>query len=106
MVIEEKIGLDIALIIIGTLLLYFIPGYLLSYYLFDPSAQILYAGENRLINYMERITISIGLSLVMVPLAIFFLNLFLDIGGTMMDSLLVVLVLIALDTILLYSKYR
>lgn len=105
-VIDSKIDLDIAFIIIGTLLLYFIPGYLLSYFLFEPGAQIIYDGDNRLIVQLERITLSIGLSLVMVPLTIFFLNPFLDMGGTIFDSMLVVLILISLDAMLLFIKYR
>ncbi len=105
-VIKCKIELEYALVIVGTFLLYFLPGFLLSFYLFSPGAHILYSGENRFIIWMERVTVSIGFSLVMVPLAIFFLNPVLDLGGTMADSILVVIILVAFDVALLYSKYR
>ncbi|WP_298684212.1 DUF1616 domain-containing protein [uncultured Methanomethylovorans sp.] len=83
--------------LIGSLLVLFLPGLTWTYALF----------ENREIDLIERIALALGLSLAMVPLSLFYLH---DLAGMRIDlanSVYVVLLLTAVALcIIMFRRYR
>jgi len=82
--------------IIGLPLVLFIPGYALSYAFFPKKNDI---------DVIERIVLSFGLSIAIIPLTIFFMNRFLKIPITVYSSLAVTIA-ITLVGIILWKKRK
>ena len=70
-------------ILFGAVFVLFIPGFAWSF--------VFFAREE--IDWIERIALSFGLSIALVPLTIFWLNFFFDVRITLINSFLVVLIL-------------
>jgi len=82
--------------IIGLPLVLFIPGYALSYAFFPKKKDI---------DLVERIALSIGLSLATIPLSVFFLNKFLKVPITIYSSFVITMV-ITLIGIIVWKKRK
>lgn len=83
--------------LIGSLLVLFVPGLTWTYALFD----------NREIDLIERIALAVGLSMAMVPLSLFYLH---DLAGMRIDlenSVYVVLLLTVVALcLIMFRRYR
>jgi len=83
--------------LIGSLLVLFVPGLTWTYALFD----------NREIDLIERIALAVGLSMAMIPLSLFYLH---DLAGMRIDlenSVYVVLLLTAVALcLIMFRRYR
>jgi uncharacterized membrane protein len=82
--------------IIGLPLVLFIPGYALSYAFFPKKKDI---------DLVERIALSLGLSIATIPLSVFFLNKLLKVPITVFSSLAVTLA-ITLIGIIVWKKRK
>ena len=78
--------LQITRIILGSTFVLFIPGFAWTFALFKKNE----------IDIIERIALSFGLSIALVPLVIFYLNYFLHIKITALNSFAVILILAAI----------
>lgn len=85
-------GLDLLLIILGTLFTLFLPGFIWSFVFFSETVS---STDDDLenIDMLERIAISVGLSLALVPTTLFIMNYLFDIKIDL-NSTLVVLIMI------------
>jgi uncharacterized membrane protein len=88
--------LTIIRIIFGSLFILFIPGFAWTLALF----------EKHEIDGLERIALSFGISLAIVPLAVFSLNYLLHVKITALNSFLVIIALIAAPLLYLYVQNR
>lgn len=83
--------------LIGSLLVLFVPGLTWTYALFD----------NREIDLIERIALAVGLSMAMIPLSLFYLH---DLAGMRIDlenSVYVVLLLTVVALcLIMFRRYR
>ena len=83
--------------LIGSLLVLFVPGLTWTYALFD----------NREIDLIERIALAVGLSMALIPLSLFYLH---DLAGMRIDlenSVYVVLLLTAVALcLIMFRRYR
>lgn len=88
---------EIIKLIIGSLFVLFLPGFAWSF--------VFFAKEE--IDWIERIALSFGLSIAMVPIAVFWLNYFLGIKINLVNVSIVILVLIgaAIGAYRLKEKY-
>lgn len=82
--------------IIGLPLVLFIPGYALSYAFYPKKKDL---------DLMERIALSFGLSFALIPLAVFFLNKFLNIPITIYSSFSIILA-ISLIGFIIWKKRK
>ena len=57
--------------------------------LYDRNASFAFSEEQSVLKWIERVTLAVGFSLVIVPISTFFLNVFLSIGNTLLDSIAV-----------------
>ena len=73
-------------IFFGSVFIIFLPGLAWSYVFFAKKS----------IDWVERVALSVGLSIVLVPLVVFWLNLLFGMGVTLLNISLVVCILIAL----------
>ena len=89
-------AIDIIRAIIGIVLVMFLPGYVWSYVFFRKNE----------IDTIERIAISFGLSISLVPLTIFFLNRLFDIKITFKNVLTTIVALIIIPLVILYVKNK
>lgn len=83
-------------IIIGSLLVLFIPGFAWTFIFFNKKE----------IDIIERIALSFGLSIALVPLTIFYLNFLFKVKINLINSIIVVLILTAIPIIYLYNKEK
>lgn len=88
---------EIIRIIFGSVFVLFLPGFAWSF--------VFFAREE--IDWIERIALSFGLSIAMVPLAVFWLNYFLGVNINLLNVSTVILALIfaAIGAYRLKSKY-
>lgn len=80
--------LNAILVMIGTLIIYFIPGFTWAVFFLWP----LEGGtqnSDRFIQVMELIALSIGISIAIIPLFFFFTNVFLDVGSNLLSVIFV-----------------
>jgi uncharacterized membrane protein len=87
---------EIIQVIIGLPLVLFIPGFALSYALFPKKKDI---------DTLERIALSFGLSIALIPLVVFFMNKFIKIPITVYSSLAVTIA-ITLIGVILWKKRK
>jgi len=100
------ISLDWVLTLVGSAIIFFIPGWIWTYLFFDKEDSFGIETESQLIKYIERFVLAIALSLVLIPLSVFFLNTFLSIGSTLMDAILASIFPILLGALLNFAKKR
>lgn len=80
--------------VFGTVFVLFIPGFAWSFVFF----------RREEIDWIERIALSFGLSIALVPLTIFWLNSFFDVRITLINSFIVVLILTLVPVIYLLLR--
>ncbi|MBS3080834.1 DUF1616 domain-containing protein [Candidatus Pacearchaeota archaeon] len=83
-------------IIFGSLYVLFLPGFVLSFLFFPKN-------DESSIDWIERLALSFALSIAIVPLTIFYLNL-IGIRINLLNSFLTILLIILLGLVLLYIK--
>ena len=86
-------ALDILAMIVGAIITLFIPGFIWSYVFFSQTRRVTDENDKE-IDILERIAISVGLSLVLVPLTLFILNYIIDIRIDLVSTLGVLLVVV------------
>ena len=77
------------LVLTGTVLVYLLPGFVWSFVFLERKTDSLDSPQAWLFNIIERLAVSIVLSLVLIPLTVFLLNLVIDIGSSLENSLLI-----------------
>ena len=83
-------------IFIGSVFVLFIPGFVWTYMFFNRNE----------IDMIERIALSFGLSIALVPLSVFYLNYLLGIKITLVNCSIIVVMLILIPAIWLEMKKR
>lgn len=83
-------------IFIGSVFVLFIPGFVWTYMFFNRNE----------IDMIERIALSFGLSIALVPLSVFYLNYLLGIKITLFNCSIIVVMLILIPAIWLEMKKR
>jgi len=83
-------------IFIGSAFVLFIPGFVWTYVFFNRNE----------IDMIERIALSFGLSIALVPLAVFYLNYLLGIKITLVNCSIIVVMIILIPAIWLEMKKR
>ena len=86
--------LEILRMVFGSIFVIFVPGFAWSF--------VFFAGKN--LDWIERVAISVGLSIAIVTLGIFCLNLLFNIKITLLNVSLIVCVLILIPGIYITSK--
>ena len=101
--------LESARIIFGSVYVLFLPGFIISYIFFpetkkfDSDDQEDKTKESKSIDWIERIALSFALSIAIVPLAVFYLNL-VGIRINLLNSSLIILGIIIISLGILYYK--
>lgn len=90
-------------IIFGSVYVLFLPGFVLSYLFFSETKEFDAKGEG--IDWIERIALSFALSIAVVPLAVFYLNL-VGVKINLLNSSLIILGVILISLGILYSKNK
>lgn len=91
-------------IVFGSVYVLFLPGFILSYVFFSKTAK----SENKekgTIDWIERIALSFGLSIAIVPLAVFYLNL-IGVSINLLNSFLTILGIIIICIGILIYKFK
>ena len=83
-------------VVFGSLFVFFLPGFAWSFVFFDKTKKEL--------DWLERGVLSIGLSIALVPLAVFWFNWVLNIKITLFHTILIVLGLIAVALFWLWGR--
>lgn len=83
-------------IVIGLLLVLFVPGFALSFAFF-PKKEL---------KRIERFTISVALSISTVPLTIFYLNKFFDVKINLINSVITIIAIAALGVAIWYFRTK
>ena len=89
-------------IVYGSVYVLFLPGFLMSYLFFPVTSEIEKKGS---IDWIERIALSFALSIAIVPLLIFYLNLA-GMRITALNSVIVVLIIILLSLGIIFRKKK
>lgn len=97
-------ALDVAGLVIGTMLVYFLPGFPWTFVIFD--GEVLQFNEEgpAMMRAIERIVFSVGLSLVLVPFTTFVINVFIDVRPSVQNSLLMSLVPMTIGLAVFYLR--
>lgn len=98
--------IEILRVIIGTILVFFIPGFVWSYLLLEQEKGSEDSPQTKFFNAIERIAVSIVLSLVLVPMTTFLLNLVIDVGPSIFDSIMIISLPTAIGILLLLLKRK
>jgi uncharacterized membrane protein len=91
-------------IVFGSVYVLFLPGFLISY-IFFPKSKEFDSGEEEGIDSIERIALSFALSIAIVPLAVFYLNL-IGLRINLLNSSLTILGIIIISLLILYFKRK
>ena len=90
-------------IIFGSVYVLFLPGFILSF-VFFPKTKEFDSKENKgEIDWLERIALSFALSIAVVPLAVFYLNL-IGIKINLLNSFLTILGIVLISFVILYYQ--
>lgn len=100
MIVESLLALT------GTILVFFLPGFVWSFIFLDRKEDSTSSPQAWLFNIVERLAVSIVLSLVLIPLTVFLVNLVTDIGSSLGDSLLVALLPTGTGILILILKRK
>jgi LPXTG-motif cell wall-anchored protein len=92
-------------IVFGSVYVLFIPGFLISYIFFPKTKEFEGKGEKDSIDWIERIALSFALSIAIVPLAVFYLNL-VGVRINFLNSFLTVLGVLIISSGILYYKRK
>ncbi len=93
-------------IVFGSIYVLFIPGFILSYIFFPHTKEFESKEENKKsIDWIERIALSFALSIAIVPLAVFYLNL-IGVKINALNSFLTILGIIVIALGILYYKRK
>ncbi|MBS3165878.1 DUF1616 domain-containing protein [Candidatus Woesearchaeota archaeon] len=93
-------------IVFGSVYVLFIPGFILTYIFFPQTKEFDSKDkETNAIDWIERIALSFALSIAVVPLIIFYLNL-IGLKITLLNSFLSILGIILVSLIILYLKNK
>ena len=92
-------------IVFGSVYVLFLPGFVLSYIFFPQTKSFNEENKKGAIDWIERIALSFALSIAVVPLAIFYLNLA-GIKITLLNSFLTILAILAAALSFLYWRSR
>ncbi len=93
-------------IVFGSIYILFIPGFIISYIFFPKSREFDYKErEKGAIDWIERIALSFALSIAIVPLAVFYLNL-IGVKINLINSFFTILGIIIISTIILVIRMR
>jgi len=90
-------------IVFGSVFVLFIPGFIISYIFFPKTKS--FGDEADGIDWIERIALSFALSIAIVPLAVFYLNL-IGVKINLLNSSLIILGIIIISLIILYFKNK
>lgn len=90
-------------IILGSVYVLFLPGFIISYIFFPKTKD--FESEEEGVDWIERIALSFALSIAVVPLAVFYLNL-VGVRINLLNSFLTVLGIIILSLGILYYRKR
>jgi len=99
--------IDSLRILFGFLYVLFLPGFVLSY-VFFPKSKKYYKEideDKNSIDFIERISLSFALSVAIVPLVIFYFNLF-GVKINFVNSFLIISIIISLSIAALYFRYK
>jgi uncharacterized membrane protein len=99
-------GVDILGIVIGTILVYFLPGFVWTLVIFDGELLQFDGESSAMVRAIERIVLSVGFSLVLVPLTVFVLNVFITIRPSVLNSLLISLIPVAVGIFAYFLRKR
>ena len=88
--------IEILRVILGSAFVLFLPGFVWSYVFFEKGK----------IDEIERIALSFGLSIALVPLAVFWLNWIFKVKINLMNTSLIILGLMGIAAGILYVKIR
>jgi uncharacterized membrane protein len=99
-------GADIVGVVISTILIYLLPGFVWTYVIFDKKQLLVGDEPSVVIKALERIALSIGLSLVLVPLTTFVLNIFVTLSPSVLNTLLISLLPTVIGVILYFLRSR
>jgi uncharacterized membrane protein len=97
-------AMDVAGLVIGTMLVYFLPGLPWTFVIFDGEVLQLDRDGSAMMRTIERIVLSVGLSLVLVPFTTFVINVFIDVRPSAMNSLLVSLIPMTIGLVVFYLR--
>jgi len=87
---------EIIQIIFGAVFVLFVPGFALSF-VFFPKKEI---------DWVERIALSFGLSIAIIPLIMFYLNRFLSVPLTTLTSAIVILTIVTISWIIYLKRTK
>ena len=93
-------------VLIGSAIVFFIPGWIWTYVFFNQGDSFGIKTESIFLRCVERFVLAIALSLVLIPMSVFFLNIFISIGSTLLDAILTSLFPIFLGALLYFAKKR
>jgi len=92
-------------IVFGSLYLLFLPGFILTYIFFPKTKEFSKERQKNSIDWIERIALSFGLSIAIVPLTVFYLNL-LGIKITFINTFLIILAIVIILSIILAVRLK
>jgi uncharacterized membrane protein len=93
-------------IVLGSFYVLFLPGFVLSYIFFPKTKEFDEKNEEKgTIDWIERIALSFTLSIAIVPLVMFYLNL-IGIKINTLNSFLTILGILIISSLVLYYKNR
>lgn len=92
-------------IIFGSIYVLFLPGFILSYAFFLKTKSIDEKNNDNSIDWLERIALSFALSIAIVPLIIFYLNL-IGMKINLLNSFLTILGIIITSLIIIFIRIR
>jgi len=101
-----RISLDSISVLIGSAIIFFIPGWIWTYVFFDRGDYFGIKTESRFLRCVERFVLAVAFSLVLIPMSVFFLNIFLSIGATLLDSILISILPVFIGIFLYFAKKR
>lgn len=87
-------------IVFGSIYVLFLPGFVISY-IFFPRKET----DSKKIDWIERIALSFALSIAIVPLAVFYLNL-IGLKINLLNSFLTILVILIISGVILVLRKR
>ena len=91
-------------IVFGSVYVLFLPGFILSF-VFFPKTRATESKEKGSVDWFERIALSFALSIAIVPLAVFYLNL-IGVGINVWNSFLTILGVVVISAGLVYWRMR